>query len=220
VYVSRPGVHLKHTLQIPDDVWQAVDEYRYDLDPKYRGSAKQDEEQRVDSTEQKIFGDVPMFAFRCKVMGMSSKVKVVQAPLPTLFMDSGAVLEALVSEDYVKSLGVPLHPASSEQLVLADGTPAGVAGTCTLRVVIGNFKTKVHALVAKLDAAYSLILGERWLVKHEAILDYGREQSRLRSMAKSLHSLFLQGKPRGPVANRVSVQKNLRPASRSAQWPR
>ena len=64
----------------------------------------------------------------------------------------------------------PLQNATG--LTAADGQSIQVQGTARVTLKIGRMVNQVHAAVLDMDDKIDVILGEAWLVKHKALIDY------------------------------------------------
>lgn len=77
-----------------------------------------------------------------------------------------------VNSHFVEKHGLAVVPAA-RTVALADGNTVKVIGVCKARLRIGNI-TDVHTfLVLSLDSAYDVLLGQDWLRRRGAVLDFG-----------------------------------------------
>ena len=99
--------------------------------------------------------------FKSELAGKKSRTHV----------DTGAT-HSFVAAHFVERAGLAVTPAA-RTVALADGQTVQVKGICRSRLRIGNI-TDVHMFyVLDLDSAYDVLLGQDWLRKKEAVLDFG-----------------------------------------------
>jgi hypothetical protein len=102
---------------------------------------------------------------------------VAAHPSPIL-MDSGAG-DNFIDADLVKHLGLTVSPFHGS-LETATGQVGAILGTCTAPIRIQQYRGKVSLLVCKLSSAFDVVLGDTWLVQHNACLDYADKSCVLR----------------------------------------
>ncbi len=87
-------------------------------------------------------------------------------------VDTGAT-HSFISADYVRKIGLSATPAA-RRVALADGQTVQVRGICRARVHIGNIRDVHTFWVLQLDSTYDVLLGQDWLQRMSAVLDFGR----------------------------------------------
>ena len=97
--------------------------------------------------------------------------KVGHTPAEIL-VDSGAG-DSFISAEYAKKAGIRIEKAPGVQVTLPDGELSPVVGKCQVRVRIQAYQCLVTFLVTPLADHFDMILGEPWLLQHQAYLDYG-----------------------------------------------
>ncbi len=120
-------------------------------------------------TAASLLGDEPLFNLPAKLSGGTGKVTLSAHSL----IDSGFTANALVSRRCVQRLNLKVDDSHTATLTLADGKTATVAGQTLVKVKLGRYVFKVKAMVADLATNFDLILGQRWLLAHRAVLNYG-----------------------------------------------
>jgi predicted aspartyl protease len=111
-----------------------------------------------------IDGDRSCLHFTGKVSGAAARID----------LDTGATNQ-FMSERFARKNGLAVQPAS-RAVALADGKAVRVIGICRARVKIGPLTDVVTFYVLPLNAVYDVLLGEEWLTKRQAILNF-RENS-------------------------------------------
>jgi len=133
---------------------------------------------------------------------MQSKGKVGSVPAD-FRVDSGAGVNC-ISTEFAQKAGIGWDRTPGVQVTLPDSKVGPVLGRCNIRVRIQAFQCLATLHVMPLADHFDAILGEPWLLKHRAYLDYGKKYLVLRKGCKriSLHceqpSQKLTAKP--PVA--------------------
>ena len=87
-----------------------------------------------------------------------------------LLLDSGASA-SFISKHVADDLSLALKPYSGT-VRTADGHDASICGTCTVRVKIQQYQDYVTFYVCELSPQFDAILGNDWLTKHKAYLDF------------------------------------------------
>ncbi len=87
-----------------------------------------------------------------------------------VLVDSGAT-GPFMSPGYAARLGLRITRCS-DTLTLADGSTAAIHGTCTAKLSLGPFSSRVKFMVAPLSKQFDIILGNSWLQHHKAVMDY------------------------------------------------
>jgi hypothetical protein len=88
-------------------------------------------------------------------------------------VDSGAT-HSCVAAHFVRRAGLAVTPAA-RTVALADGQAVRVLGTCQARLELQGVKDVCTFLVLNLDSTYDVRLGQDWLQRRLAILDFGRK---------------------------------------------
>ena len=102
---------------------------------------------------------------------MQFKGKVACADADML-LDTGSN-ENIISEDFAKQNGIRIEPEAGVQVTLPDGQSSPVAGKCKVRVRIQAYQAYVTCYAMPLVDHSDMILGESWMLRHKAYLDYG-----------------------------------------------
>ena len=76
-----------------------------------------------------------------------------------------------LSSSYVKRIGLHMKE-NNGKVVLGNGLEFNMEGTFNVHVKIQQHQSQVSCLVIKLSNGFDLILGENWLNKHRAHVDY------------------------------------------------
>jgi hypothetical protein len=90
-----------------------------------------------------------------------------------LHVDSGAT-HSCVAAHFVERAGLAVTPVA-RTVALADGQLARVLGVCKARIRVGDIKDVHTFYVLKLDTTYDVLLGQDWLRRKKAVLDFGRQ---------------------------------------------
>jgi hypothetical protein len=86
-------------------------------------------------------------------------------------LDSGAS-HCFLNAAFTQQHGIAVTPCA-QTVELADGDLVPTIGTCSSRVRIGRTTDVESFYVFPMSAAYDAILGEKWLKKRRAVLDFG-----------------------------------------------
>jgi transposase InsO family protein len=121
-----------------------------------------------------------------------------------LMMDTGATTR-FASERWVLANGFTINPSHANWSVqVANSDTMSVSGTVDLEVMVQGFKQVIRFLVIPMAEDMDLIIGNDWLHKHKAVLDY--EQSTV-SFWHNGKRLVLQ-----PTGTQQSVKRVLEAA--------
>ena len=127
----------------------------------------------------------PLFQFPVTVSGLTCLAQTdadsasnVNTALHSLFMDTGASVEAVVSRHIATAVHAKIHKLSTANqlsLTMANGTTTSAAEYCHLRLNVQGMTSRVKAIVLDVPEANNLdlILGSIWLKKHKVILNCG-----------------------------------------------
>lgn len=96
----------------------------------------------------------------------------------TILLDSGASA-SFISKDLADELQLHVQPFSGA-VRTADGHDAQVTGKCTVRVKLQHYRGDVTFFVCPLSTQFDAILGDDWLTKHNAQLDFAAKRCVLR----------------------------------------
>jgi predicted aspartyl protease len=125
-----------------------------------------------------VYYDPPATEPEQAVLGSQSLTMLFNAslsdvPVDTL-IDSGANPYALLSLNKAKALNLPISPLQTKQQAkLPNGDCVDMVGQCTAKFCIGSYRTKLTCQVLDIDDFdFQLILGDRWLKHHKALLNY------------------------------------------------
>lgn len=93
----------------------------------------------------------------------------------SVLLDSGAAGRAFVSSDFCHQHNIRYHQSGAPNagVLLADGSSAGILGECKLSFKIGAYQGSVTAQVLHMVSQFQLILGDQWLVQHNAKVSFG-----------------------------------------------
>ena len=110
-----------------------------------------------------------LFNLASTVSGTHARVAALKASgsLETAFDG-----ECLINRRLAIDMGLPIRE-SKAKTEWGDGTPLPVHGETTVTIVVKKFKSKVTATVVDLGPHFYLLLGQSWLLRHKAILNYG-----------------------------------------------
>jgi len=151
----------------------------------------------------------PLFQFPVTVAGLtclaqtdSDAASKLNTSLQSLFMDTGASVEAIVPKHLAHTVNAKLHKLKSQNqisLTLANGATTMATECCHLRLNVQGMTSRVKAIVidTPLDNM-DIILGTVWLRKHKVILNCGTGTA----IAHKGHRKYTL-KP--PAANRPTV---------------
>ena len=129
--------------------------------------------------------DDSSMTFRGELSGTKARVHV----------DTGAT-PSFVAAHFVERAGLAVTPAA-RSVTLADGQIVKVNGMCRARLRIGEV-TDVHQfLVLSLDAAYDVLLGQDWLKKKGAVLDFGSRRMAVASRGVGSRTVAADGHTSG-----------------------
>jgi len=136
---------------------------------------------KKDITVSSLLSDGLLFNLPCSLAGSHGTVAISGS---TLF-DTGCSTMALLSHRAAKRLGLTLQPSDSS-FQLADGTTAQAKGQVTLSVKIQTHTFRVRALVIDMHDDFDLVLGQQWLRKHHAIVNYSHNIITLRKGTRTI----------------------------------
>ena len=91
-------------------------------------------------------------------------------------MDAHILLDTAASHCYLNSsyarrIGLHVEKDNGE-VVLGNGLEVELEGSVNVHVKIQQYQSQVSCLVTKLSDGFDLILGDNWLNKHRAYIDY------------------------------------------------
>lgn len=86
-------------------------------------------------------------------------------------VDTGAT-HSFVASHFIEKHGLAVVPAA-RTVALADGNTVPVTGTCKARLQLDNIQDVHSFLVLSLDSTYDVLLGQDWLRRKAAVLDFG-----------------------------------------------
>ncbi len=101
---------------------------------------------------------------------MCCESKIAGVPSSALF-DTGCS-DLLMCETLAKRVGIRIRP-SQAVINLANGQTMDIVGTCSVQVKIGQYCDQLTFYVTNLHGDWDCILGQSWLLKHHALLDFG-----------------------------------------------
>jgi len=133
------------------------------------------------TSTQQLYSSTPSTEVRaCSAVGsglaMEFDVFLGTGKLPpslpaTALLDSGAT-HCFIESAYVQKLKLPVTPSTTQNIILADGSSSALLGTVDIVVCIQGVVTQVSAYCLASMPTYNLILGESWLIKNHAIINY------------------------------------------------
>ena len=100
--------------------------------------------------------------FTCHLAGCATQFRV----------DTEAT-HSFVAAHFVERAGLAVTPAA-RTVALADGQTVQVQGVCRARIQIGSISDVCTFLVLRLDPTYNVLLGQDWLQRRSAVLDFGQ----------------------------------------------
>jgi hypothetical protein len=96
---------------------------------------------------------------------------------------------------------------------MADGSITACQGIVTVRIIIQRHSFTVRAYVVSMNDSFDLVLGQRWLLEHRAVLDFDRQTLTL----KKGNTTCTIRAPKGKVSyEKPEPQRAVRPLSASA----
>ena len=126
--------------------------------------------------------------------------------------DTGAS-HCFVRDAWAQRHGVAVTPLA-DTVVLADGSPVRVRGTCIVRLQMGTFTGRVQAYVMPLSEEHDLLLGMNWLRAHSAVIDCDKRRVHLGRGTKKQTVLQCPTAPApaadGPVLSAAQARRALR----------
>ena len=164
-----------------------------------------------------VFYDAPTPVNTSK-LAMAFQGQIFGAPV-RLLIDSGAKHNYL-SVKLCQQLGITVDPSVQTEVTLGSGQTIHTSGTATVRLLIQGYKALIKFNVMPLTDAFELVLGNDWLVNHNAhllmaegqcVVCYKHKTLRLNSVAAGVKShplLDLEGEtaqtPPSPEVNLMS----------------
>ena len=91
----------------------------------------------------------------------------------TQFRVDTEATHSFVVAHFVERAGLAVTPAA-RTVALADGQTVQVQGICRARIKIGSVVDTCTFLVLRLDPTYNVLLGQDWLQRRSAVLDFGK----------------------------------------------
>ena len=163
---------------------------------------------RKGTTVATLLSDHLYFNLPCTLAGASGGTVAISSS--TLF-DTGCSTLALLSHRAAKRLNLNLTPHDSA-LHLASGEVAQVIGQTSLSLNVQSHTFRVRALVIDMTDDFDLILGQQWLNKHDAIVDF---PSKIITLRKG-NSVIKLGSPHPKVPKRKAHTASTKPLSAAA----
>jgi len=143
-----------------------------------------------------------MFSIPAAVSGTNANVSALQA---SSSLDSAFEGECLINWHLAMHMGLAIHDTTT-RTEWGDGTPLAVKGETTITVQVGKFKAKTKATVVDLGQHFDILLGQTWLRRHKAVMDFGKGTVTLEKGTKSCTIKV-------PDAKRASAKVVTRPIS-------
>jgi predicted aspartyl protease len=112
-------------------------------------------------------------------------------------IDTGAT-HCFISEKFARLIGLAVEPCT-RAVALADGKTVRAKGIAKARIRIGEYNDVCTFLVLQLNAAYDVLLGEDWLTKHNAVLNF--QQGSMKVSRSTCHPVVIK---RPPIAEQAS----------------
>jgi hypothetical protein len=125
----------------------------------------------------------------------------------TFLLDSGASA-SFISKDLADELQLHVQPFNGA-VRTADGHDAQVTGRCTVRVKLQQYRGEVTFYVCPLSSQFDAILGDDWLIKHNAQLDFATKRCVLRKPDGSRVVIVPDATAPAPTANGLHVLSAL-----------
>ena len=141
-----------------------------------------------------IFYDAPTPVNTSK-LAMVFQGQIFGTPV-RLLVDSGAKLNYL-SVKLCQQLGITIDPSVQTEVTLGSGQTITTSGTAQVRVLIQGYKALIKFNVMPLTEAFEVVLGNDWLVNHNAhllmaegqcVVAYKHKTLRLNSVAAGVQS--------------------------------
>ncbi len=117
-----------------------------------------------------------------------------------------AASHCYLSSSYVKRIGLHMKE-NNGKVVLGNGLEVDMEGTVNVHVKIQQYQSQVSCLVIKLSDGFDLILGDNWLNKHRAHIDYDSKACILHKGNKkiTIQSVVTSKKKSMPQDNMLSA---------------
>ena len=138
----------------------------------------------IDTETEPLHTDsTPLFQFPVTVSGLTCTAQTdsdaasnVNSALHSLFLDTGASVEAIVSRHIATSVNAKIHKLTKLNqlnLTMANGTTALATDYCHLRLNVQGMTSRVKAIVLDVPESNQLdmILGTIWLKRHRVVLN-------------------------------------------------
>ena len=126
-----------------------------------------------------------LFQFQVTVAGLTCAARadhddqsLNNSTMHTLFLDTGAAVEAIVPKHFATAVHAKLHNLPADKrldLTLADGTRIPATQYCYLRLNVQGMVSRVRALLIDMpdNSTPEIILGTLWLKRHKVVLNCG-----------------------------------------------
>ena len=88
--------------------------------------------------------------------------------------------------------------------MIADGSSIRTVGTIIVPLQIQSYRAKLPCYVMDMTPEYDIILGDRWLIQNQAVIDYGEQTCSLR-----------QGNPRLVLQTNPAAEQKIRTCPKS-----
>lgn len=86
-------------------------------------------------------------------------------------VDTGAS-NSFISKEYAETKGLQLGSCNRQEIRLPNGGGLSCESTCTIKLKIKQFQCEATCFVVQLEVPFDLILGNDWLLKYGAVLNY------------------------------------------------
>jgi hypothetical protein len=112
-----------------------------------------------------------LFSMSALVSGRPARVTALKEATSSL--DSAFEGLCLLNKHLALHMGLAIRETSLKS-EWGDGTPLTVVGETTITIQIQKFKCTVVAVVVDLGTSFDILLGQQWLRKYQAIMDFGK----------------------------------------------
>ena len=122
--------------------------------------------------------------FHSSHLAMAYNAHVAGVPACAL-IDSGAT-DCFIAESFVRAHNVKVKPHNDSTLTLGDGTSSSIIGVAKLGVALQTYHAQINFFVTNLVNGTDIVLGDSWLKKTKAVLDYERNMVKLVKGSKKI----------------------------------
>ena len=103
-------------------------------------------------------------------MGLQGKVSKSTAHC---FIDTGASGTRYIGKAFCNQIGLTFETQEPESVTMADSSSIRTVGTITVPAQIQSYRAKLPCYVMDMTPEYDIILGDKWLIQNQAVIEYG-----------------------------------------------